>query len=254
MQLLEKEQGTVVFDRMMQLYYERWKFKHPLPEDFKAVAEEVSGRNVDSIFNLLNRKGSLQPPVKKDLKLMSFFSLKETDKHHYFFIAPAIGYNFYDKLMIGGVIHNYTLPQNKLQFFAAPLYATGSKTINGIGRIGYSMFPGNNGQKLEIAVSGAKFSGDTFTDSVNTIHYLDFSRIVPSAKFTFANKDPRSTITKYIQWKSFLINEKYYLFTRDTINQQYVITYPSERRYVHQLNLVLENNRKLYPYRAILQG
>lgn len=253
MQLLQKEMGDTAFDQMMQVYYQRWKFKHPYPEDFKSVAEEIHNQSLDSVFALLNKKGR-QQTVKKDLILMSFFSLKETDKHNYIFLAPAVGYNFYDKVMIGGLIHNYTLPLNKLQFFAAPLFATGSKKINGIGRISYTLFPGNSGQKFEIAVTVSKFTGDTFTDSTNTPHYLDFSKIVPSLKFTFANKDSRSTVTKYIQWKTFLINERSYLFTRDTVNQNYIITYPTESRYVHQLNFVFENNRKLYPYHAILQG
>lgn len=253
MQLLQKEIGNPAFDQMMQAYYQRWKFKHPYPEDFKSVAEEIHNKSLDSVFTLLNEKGR-QQPVKRDLKLMSFFSLKETDKHNYIFLAPAAGYNFYDKLMIGALIHNYTLPQNKLQFFAAPLYATGSKKINGIGRISYSLFPGNSCQKFEIAVAGSKFTGATFTDSTNATHYLDFSKIVPSLKFTFANKDPGSTVTRYIQWKTFMINERSYLFTRDTVTQDYIITYPSESRYLHQLNFVIENNRKLYPYHAILQG
>jgi aminopeptidase N len=35
--------GQPDFDRGMALYYDRWKFKHPEPEDFIKVMEEVSG-------------------------------------------------------------------------------------------------------------------------------------------------------------------------------------------------------------------
>ena len=254
MKLLEDELGKTVFDDCMQEYYKRWQFKHPYPEDFKKVMEEVSGKNLDATFALLNKKGELKnKPVKKDIRFASFFSLKETDKHNYIFASPAIGYNFYDKLMLGVLVHNYTLPLNKFQFVIAPLYATKSKQFNGIGRLSYSLYPGNNGQKLELALAGETFSGDNFTDSTNTTHAQRFSKIVPSLKYVFANKNPRGSITKFIQWKTFLINEQGLLFTRDTVNQVDVISYPTESRYVNQLQFVLENNRVLYPYKGALQ-
>ncbi len=254
MKLLEAKLGQNLFDSCMQVYYNRWQFKHPYPEDFKKVIEEVSGKNMDSLFNLLNKKGLLENrTTTKDIRFTSFFSLKETDKHNYIFAAPAIGWNFYDKLMVGGLLHNYTMPSTRLQFLAAPLYATKSKQLNGLGRISYSLYPGNNGQKFELALAGATFSYDNFTDSTNTTHSQGFSKIVPSIKFVFANKNPRSNINKFIQWKTFLINEQGLLFTRDTINQIDIITYPTASRYVNQLQFVLENNRVLYPYKGALQ-
>lgn len=254
MKLLEDELGKELFDKCMQEYYRRWQFKHPYPEDFKKTLEEVSGKTLDATFALLNKKGDLKKTtVKKDIRFSSFFSLKETDKHNYIFALPAVGYNFYDKLMLGVLLHNYTLPLNKFQFVVAPMYGTKSKQFNGLGRISYSLFPGNNGDKFEIAVAVASFSGDNFTDSTNTTNAQRFSKIVPSLKYVFANKNPRSSITKFIQWKTFLINEQGLRFTRDTVNQVDVITYPTESRYVNQLQFVIENNRVLYPYKGALQ-
>jgi len=254
MQLLEQELGKPLFDSCMKVYYERWQFRHPYPEDFKRTVEEVSGRNLDATFSLLYKKGELKTTQpKKDIKLAFLFSLKDTDKHNYIFASPMLGYNFYDKLMIGGLIHNYTLPATKFQFVISPLYATNSKQLNGIGRVSYSWFPGNNGQKVELALSGASFSGDSFTDSVNNTTFLRFSKLVPSVKYVFANKNPRSTIVKYLQAKTFLIKEKGLLFTRDTIQQVDVITYPVRSRYVNQLQFVIQNNRVLYPYQGTLQ-
>ena len=254
MKMLESQLGKDIFDKVMQTYYDRWKFKHPYPEDFKIIAEEISGKNLDAEFSLQNKKGSLEKPQKRNVKLASFFSLKETGKYNYISLGPAVGYNFYDKLMVGAFIHNYSLPQNKFQFFAAPLYATGSKKLNGIGRGGYSLYPGINGQKLEISIAAENFSGDSYTDSANNKNALQFSKIVPSLKYVFANKNPRSTITKYIQWKTFFISETSLLFTRDTVQQVDLITYPVKHRYLNQLQFVLENERVLYPYRGAIQA
>lgn len=254
MALLEKELGKPLFDSCMQEYYRRWQFKHPYPEDFKKVMEEVSGRNLDATFALLNKKGELKKTIpKKDIRITSFFSFKDTDKHNYIFASPAFGHNIYDKFMIGVLLHNYTLPPTKFQFVVAPLYATNSKQFNGIGRLSYSWYPGNSGQKVEVSLAGATFSRDSYTDSTGHTTYLRFSKIVPSLKYVFANKNPMSTMTKFLQWKTFLIREQGLLFTRDDVNQVDVITYPSKDRYVNQLQFVIENNRVLYPYKGALQ-
>ena len=255
MQLLENELGKDVFDSCMKEYYRRWSFKHPYPEDFKKVLEEVSGKNLDATFSLLNKKGNVtKTAVKKDLRFATLFSLKETDKHNYIFAAPAVGVNFYDKLMLGVVLHNYTLPTTKLQFVAVPLYAAASKKINGIGRIGYSWYPGSNGQKAEISVAGSSFTANSYSDSTGKNNYLNFSKIVPSFKFVFANKNHRSSITKFLQWKTFIISEQQLSFSRDPVLQIDIITYPNKTRYINQLQFVIENNRKLYPYKAVLQA
>lgn len=255
MQQLEKKLGTAVFDSCMHVYFNRWAFKHPYPEDFKAVFEEISGTNLDSSFALLKTKGTLtNKKTKKDIKLSAFFSYKDADKHHYVFISPAIGFNFYDKKMFGIVLHNYTLPSSRFQFIAASLYSSKSHHLNGIGRIGYSWYPGNNGQRAELSLSGTSFASNIYIDSVNTPHYLRFSKIAPSFKFSFANKDPRSTVSKFIQWKTFIINEQQLLFTRDDILQIDIITYPFTARYLNQLQFVWENTRKLYPYKAAVQA
>ena len=250
---LEAEVGQADFDKIMRTYFERWKFKHPYPEDFKNVAEEVSGKDLDNLFSLLDKKGYLEIPPRKKIKPALFFNFSEPGKYDYISFAPAIGHNYYDKLMLGILVHNYSLPPSNFQFLVAPMYATGSKKFNGIGRLGYTFYPGNNGQKFEIAVAGERFTGDNYIDSTAKTNYLPFSKIAPSLKYTFANKNPRSTITKFIQWKTFFINETSLLFTRDTVQQIDVITYPVNHRYVNQLRFVFENSRALYPYHTLLQ-
>jgi hypothetical protein len=49
-------------------------------------------------------------------------------------------------------------------------------------------------------------------------------------------------------YSNYFIEESNLSFTRDTINQIDIITYPKTKRYLNQLTLSLENNRALYPY------
>jgi hypothetical protein len=47
---LENYLGEDVMSKIMRTYFERWKFKHPASEDFVAVAEEVSGQDLNWFF------------------------------------------------------------------------------------------------------------------------------------------------------------------------------------------------------------
>jgi len=251
---METELGIETFNNVMRAYYEKWKFKHPTPTDFQIVAEEVSGKSLGKLFDLLNKKGELETAQKKQIKLTDFFNLKETAKYHYISVAPALGYNYYDKFMIGAIVHNYNLPPSNFQFIVIPLFGTGTKKLNGIGRLEYFWLPSANGDKLTLSLSGAKFTGGSFTDSANIKNPLQFYKLTPSLKYLFANKNPRSQIKKFVQFKTFLINEAGVLFKRDILNNIDIITYPKQQRYVNQLQFSLENNRVLYPYNAVIQG
>jgi hypothetical protein len=235
---METELGIKTFNNIMRAYYEKWKFKHPTPTDFQTVAEEVSGKSLEKLFELLNKKGELEMAQKKQIKLTDFFNLKETAKYHYISVAPALGYNYYDKFMIGAIVHNYNLPPSNFQFIATPLFATGTKKLNGIGRLEYFWLPSAYGDKLTLSLSGAKFTGGSFTDSTNTKNPLEFSKLTPSLKYLFTNKNSRSQVKKFVQFKTFLINEASVLFKRDIVNNIDVITYPKQQRYLNQLQLV----------------
>ncbi len=43
--------GEAEFDRIMKLFYEKWKFKHPQPEDFRSIFEENATKDVAWLFN-----------------------------------------------------------------------------------------------------------------------------------------------------------------------------------------------------------
>lgn len=252
LQQLEKEIGRETFDKIMQAYYERWKFKHPYPEDFHAVAEEISGRDLSAFFKKADVKGSIYPRKKKQLKFATLFNFKDADKYSYISAAPAIGYNMYDKFMIGAIIHNYNVPPDNFQFIAVPLYAAGSKKFNGIGRAEYNFFPGSKGARATVAGSIAKFTGDEFTDPACKKNPMDYLKIVPSLKYVFANKEPRSRMKKYIQWKTYLITETVLAYSTEPVSGNVVFNYPKEDRYLNQLQAGIENNRVLYPYEGVI--
>ena len=63
--MLQNYLGYNKFDSMMQAYYEKWKFKHPLPNDFKYHAETFTGKDLSWFFDSV--LGSTQ---KMDYKII----------------------------------------------------------------------------------------------------------------------------------------------------------------------------------------
>jgi Peptidase family M1 domain len=252
--LLATTMGEKIFDTAMHQYFLQWQFKHPSPIDFNTAMQNASDKNLDTIFSLLHKKGNLIPTKKiKKIRLTSFFNFNNTDKFNYISIAPIIGFNFYDKLMLGALIHNYSLIPSKFQFFIAPLFAKASNQFNATGKMSYTNFLGKSNNKIIYSIAGNSFSNDKYTDSTNTNNYLQFFKIVPSVKIIFPNKNPRSLIEKYVQWKLFLIQEQGLIYKRDPVTQIENIEVVKTNRYINQLKLGISNARALYPYNGDLQ-
>lgn len=255
MQELQKTLGQPLFDSCMQVYFRKWQFKHPSPEDFRKVMEETSGRNLDNFFNVLDRKGDISPYFgRKKLKTAFLFDFKDIDKTNYINWFPAIGYNVYDKFMAGLLIHNYNPPFRKFRYVVAPLYAFGSKQFNGIGRIGYTFLPDKKVRKIDIGAGAARFSTLEGSDSNNAKIFGGYYRFTPQVRVTFGNKTPRNPIEHWIEWKTFIIGERgfnYAISSKDSMYHPY--KGKTETSYINQLTYSVNNYRTLYPYDAQLQ-
>lgn len=254
LQMLEQKMGTAKFDSLMRTYYRRWAFRHPYPEDFRMLADSIYGQSLSDHFALLDQKGSLQKQSRKKIKLSAFFNFSETEKYHYIHVLPAAGYNMYDRAMIGAIIHNYNLPVSRFRFLVAPMYGSGSKSFNGLGRASYHIPGRRTGEEWSVSVAGARFTADDFTDDKGQTYLQPFSKFVPSIRYNFGRRDPRSTARAYIQWKTFLFRETGLSFRIDTASGASEIGLPERNRYLNQLRFHWEDNRALYPYEAVLDA
>lgn len=258
MQQLEQYLGTAIFDSCMRQYYQQWKFKHPSPQDFIHSFEKTGGKDLSLLFSLLHQKDSDQPApakltltnetIKRKVRLASFFSFKKTDKYKYVFLSPAAGFNMYDKLMVGVLLHKYTLPEEKIQFLMAPLYATGSRQLNGVAKLNYHWY-NKQSNRIELGVNASHFSSKFSLDSSNSKVFENFTRVVPYLQFHL-RKEPRSTLSRWFDWRTYIINEKYF-DSFDTVFRP--TAQQTSTRYINQLTFTAENTRVLYPYSYQLQ-
>lgn len=251
MELLEKEIGSETFNNVMHSYFNEWKFKHPYPEDFKNIAENVSGKNLDSIFALLKQKGNLEATPHKKLKPDFIFNFSNTLKYNYLFAAPALGYNYYDKLMAGIFIHNYTLPLPKFKYFVAPMYGTGSRKFLGLANIEFT-HSNNSGSALKLKAAFSSFNMFQYKEENGKKTNLRFTKLAPAIEYVFAEK-PRSSMYKAVRFKTFFITEDELRFKFDSASSNYNLSVPKSKYYINRFEAIIENNRKLYPYNGLIQ-
>ncbi len=58
--ILESQAGRAKMDQAFQLYFSKWKNKHPQPEDLQAAFEQSMGVNLTDYFKLLKKQGSFK--------------------------------------------------------------------------------------------------------------------------------------------------------------------------------------------------
>ena len=69
---LEQYLGVEKYDSIMHIYYSTWKFKHPYPEDMKAVFEKETGENMAWFFDQL-----INATADPEFKLSSVKKIKD---------------------------------------------------------------------------------------------------------------------------------------------------------------------------------
>jgi hypothetical protein len=73
---LERWLGWPTVQRIMATFFERWKFRHPRPEDFFDTASEVAGRDLTGFFNQVHRSSNVF-----DYGVQSLASAREGDRY-----------------------------------------------------------------------------------------------------------------------------------------------------------------------------
>jgi hypothetical protein len=56
---MERTLGWNTLQKILSTYYQRFKFRHPKPDDFFSVANEVSGKNLNDFFDQVYRKAAV---------------------------------------------------------------------------------------------------------------------------------------------------------------------------------------------------
>jgi len=259
LRFLEEKYNEDAVRKTMQRYYEQWKFRHPYPEDFVAIAR-ANLPGSEPLLEIKDDRGIIPGRELTGFKIITPFKAKslkhfiDSPSKNTLVLTPSIGVNRYDGLMLGALITNYKLPPNRLQFLFSPLFASRSKEFVGLGRLSYSLHSKGIIRKADVFVNGSSFSMDDFADTSGKKIFMRFTKLAPGLRLTFREGTARSSVEKYVQWKTFLINEQRLRISQDTIftggDTALVLHYntPWQKSTINQLKFVYQDFRTLYPF------
>ncbi len=311
--------GETDFDSIMHIFYERWKFKHPQPDDFETVFKEIvdtTKHNTDWFFKemlsstkkqdykvlkwkkesnqlLIRNNRRLAGPIsisgfdndnneiftkwyegfhgesalqlpkfdenkishfvmdynKNTLELyrknntlktrglfkkveplkISLTGLLENPSRTKIGILPALGWNNYNKFMIGGLLYSPIFPFQRAEYQILPFYAFGNNDFSGSFRTAYTFFPGWLAKRLQFEVSGLRYAYDE--ENGNNFHKLKIGM-----EAVLRKKNARSSISNRL-----LINTIF--ATKLPFNDNNELSTYYNFGYIHN------NKRTLNPYR-----
>lgn len=249
---IEKKMGQKAFSTAMKAYYKTWEFKHASAPDFQKSLEGSGNISLETAFASLDSTGPIATnQVKKRIKPTAFYNFRNTDKYQYLSFFPVAGYNHYDKLTPGVLIHNYQLPLPAFRFAVAPLYSAGAKKLNGIGQVSYHRSSYGKLAEWSLGIQGAAFSTDDYKDEGHSFQ-MRMQKLVPEIRFRFRPASSLSQVQKTLSFRTFFIREENLNYQRTIIgtDTSYTLLKKPANRYINQLRYRIENTRVLYPYSA----
>jgi aminopeptidase N len=83
---MERWLGWATLQRILSTHFERWQFRHPKPQDFFAVASEVSGRDLNGYFDQVYRSSNVF-----DYGIQELRSDKDGDKYRTLAVVRRYG-------------------------------------------------------------------------------------------------------------------------------------------------------------------
>ncbi|MBS1643927.1 MAG: M1 family metallopeptidase [Bacteroidetes bacterium] len=171
------------------------------------------------------------------------------------YLLPAFGYNLYDGMMAGALLHNLSLPQTRLRYALAPLYSFRAKELVGAGSVGYWFYPSSLFQEIIPQLDFKSFHFDSTSRFINSTLRARYIKLAPSVCFVFKNASLLSPISRSLLFKYFAIWENGFDFRLDVQDSLYK---PNLRSYEESnyglVRYKFRNDRTFNPYSYTLEA
>ncbi len=196
--------------------------------DYNEVMPDINRKN-----NTIRTSG----PFKKiePLKFEFIAALDNPDRTQLFF-SPAMGYNLYNKFMLGAAYYNHVLFEKKFETELAPMYAFGNKNISGFANARINLHPDNIFSAVNIGVKSQRFA---YQDNYFIVN--NYNKIAPYINVDFKKKYNTSLFQHRLTYRYVFINKKDYF--------QKPFNYC-----VNDITYQFSNNYALYPMLVKLSG
>ncbi|PHN05465.1 M1 family metallopeptidase [Flavilitoribacter nigricans] len=187
----------------------------------------------------INRKNN-QIKTEGAFKKLSTFRLApiaKIENEHYtsLYVLPTLGWNHYDGLQLGMLLHNRTLPHKQFEFDLLPLYGFRTRALNGIGNADYRIYP-RRGWFSEIEL-GVNYR--TFHDRRDTFGQFRYQRWQPGISLNI-RRSPASTYSHGLAYR--LIGLTTESPDTETTGKR------KDQSLIHELSYTGQNKREVNPF------
>ncbi len=149
---------------------------HEMEADAFVIDHDHDALDVNRKNNTRRVKGLL--PGFEPLEIKGIAAFEHPDRST-IALLPWLGWNNYDKMMLGVLLYNPPGPTRAFQYYIAPGFATGSKQFTGLADLRWKLYPGGLFPRITVGLSAKTFDFDyNWKDD----YYLKFYRFVPQVR------------------------------------------------------------------------
>lgn len=233
------------------------KMEFPIAEVDKF---EIDGLNcmpeINRQNNTLRTKGLFK---KLEPLQLNFIAKIDDPRRTQINYMPIVGYNMYNKFMLGMAFYNYSLMQRKFEYTIAPMYAFGSNTPVGFADFQFNFHPKKVFQTISPGVKFKTFAYD-FSDrdkffpnsgiSDPSFFAFNYMKVEPFLNFVIKKRDPLSKISQSVKLRSVITQmdvDHTYTTVFTTIQQS-----PYKKQvtnYVNELSYDFNCTRAINPFK-----
>ena len=160
---------------------------------------------------------------------------------------PAMGWNNYDKTMLGVLFHNNDLGVRKIDFAIAPMYAFASKQLVGTGQVKVNLFPVLSPfQRITFSANTKRYHSNYNWEK---LFYDDYTKFAPQVEFAFKKKKMNSSIHHRVAFR----NVNMFFNNGFTKNENPdIVQRKKTKYYVNEIKYTFENSKITGPFEATL--
>ena len=214
----------------------------------------IDGKNImPDVYrgnDMVHTKGLVK---KRKMPRLSFAWTLPKDNRPTLFWTPVIGWNMYNRFMLGAAFYNSLLFEKKWQYSIMPMYSFEQKNVNGSFSLFRNFYTTTKLYRISVGITGRKYNEKkTVADKDGTDFQAGFARLVPQVIFYFnPQKSHLTSITKMLTLRVVMVSKNSYKYVaKDVLEEE------NDRYDVYEASFVNINKRRInpYSYRFLLHG
>jgi hypothetical protein len=182
---------SVVFEKWVDGFEGRKWVDVPANDEINKLKIDCKGDipELHRSNNTLRTKG-----IFRKVKPLKFRIISPVENPEYTSINlfPVIGWNNYNKFMLGGVLYSSPVPSPRLEYQIMPVYSFGSGDLAGMGKIRYNILPYNKiFRKISVYLAGRQYAFENKKGSY-------YQKLALGADFYFRKKDLKRKVSGFV--------------------------------------------------------